>query len=153
MGVEYTDNYNDPSATTSLGPYATATLVYTYAAGSYVQVGLTHQRNATDQIGYNAATHQITLDQESTVVYGSISYQLTPKLIASGVATFQDSSYNGGTINGQSDDDYSLGLNLKYNFDQHFSVETGYNFDDYVSSIPGNPYTRNRVYLGVSASY
>jgi hypothetical protein len=153
LGAEYTDDYNDPNATTSLNPYAKASLTYTYAAGSSVQVGLTHSRNATVQSAINPTTGQLTQDQESTVVYGSITHQITPKLIASGVATFQDSNYHDGAFNGQSDDYYSVGLNLKYNFDQHFSVETGYNFDDYVSGIPGNAYTRNRVYLGVSASY
>jgi hypothetical protein len=151
-GVQYTQDYNDPAATTSVGPYASASLVYTYASGSYAQIGLTHSRNATVQAVVDSSGN-LTQDQESTVVYGSINHQLTSKLVANAMASFQDSTYNGGLYNGQSDDFYSLGLNLTYNFTRHFSAETGYNFDDYVSGIPGNGYTRNRVYLGVTASY
>ena len=152
VGVQYTQDYNDPSAATSVGPYASASLVYTYASGSYAEIGLTHQRNATDQASVSSGG-SLTLDQESTTVYGSINHQLTSKLVANAVASFQDSAYNGGQNNGQSDDFYSLGLNLTYNFTPHFSAETGYNFDDYVSGIPGQAYTRNRVYMGVTATF
>jgi hypothetical protein len=152
VGLQYTQDYNDPSATTSLGPYASASLVYTYASGSYAQIGLNHSRNATDQ-SQLSASGQLTQDQESTVVYGSISQRLTPKLTATALANLQDSSYHDGAFNGQTDDDYSLGLNLTYNFTRYFSMEAGYNFDDVVSGVPGLSYTRNRVYMGVTASY
>jgi len=152
VGVQYTQDYNDPSATSSVGPYASASLVYTYSPGSYAQIGLTHSRNATVQSAVDMLGN-LTQDQESTIVYGSINHQLTPKLVASGVASFQDSSYHDGAFNGQTDNYYSLGLNLAYNFNPHFSVETGYNFDDYVSGVPGQGYTRDRVYIGVTASY
>ncbi len=152
VGVQYTDDYNDPSSASSLGPYASASLVYTYAAGSYAQVGVTHSRNSTDQVAVDANGH-ITQDQESTVVFGSINQTLTSKLTGSVSANFQDATYHDGSYNGQSDDFYTLGLNLTYNFTRHFSAEAGYNYDDYVSGIPGQAYTRNRVYIGVTASY
>jgi len=41
VGIQYTTYYNDPSATSSLGPYADASLIYTYASGSYAQLGVT----------------------------------------------------------------------------------------------------------------
>jgi uncharacterized protein (PEP-CTERM system associated) len=153
VGVQYSDDYNNPLAnSTTLAPYASASLVYTYASGSYAQIGLTHSRNATDQIAVDASGH-ITEDQESTVVYGSISHKVTPKLTANAVANFQDSTYYNGAYNGQTDDFYSLGLNLNYAFTHYFSMETGYNYDDYVSGVPGQGYERNRVYMGVTASY
>jgi hypothetical protein len=152
VGLQYTEDYNDPSATSSLGPYASASLVYTYASGSYAEMGLTHSRNATVQTAVSA-TGQLTQDEESTVVYGSINQRLTPKLTASGVANFQNSSYHDGAFNNLTDNLYGLGLNLSYNFDKHFSMEAGYNFDDAVSSVPGTSYTRNREYIGVTASY
>jgi uncharacterized protein (PEP-CTERM system associated) len=151
--VQYTKDYNDPNGTTSLSPYASASLVYTYASGSYAQIGLTHSRNATDQALANPITGNLTQDQESTDVFGSINQQLTSKLVANVVANFQDSEYNDGAYNGQYDNFYSVGLNLTYNFTSHFSTEAGYNFDDFVSGVPGQGYTRNRVYLGVTASY
>ena len=151
-GVQYTTYYNDPSATSSLGPYADASLIYTYAAGSYMQLGVMETRNATDNVSLDSSG-RITQDQESTVVYGSINHPLTPKLMASAVGHFQYSTYNGGQVNSQSAEFYNLGLNLAYAFNRHFSSEIGYNFDYYTSPVSSQSYTRNRVYLGVTASY
>ena len=151
VGVQYTEDYNDPTAKTQVNPYANASLVYTYASGSYAEIGLTHTRNSTVIAAVSAGS--LTLDQESTLVYGSVNHQLTSKLVANAMASFQDSAYNGGLYNGQSDDYYSLGLSLTYKFTRNFSAEGGYNFDDYVSGIPGQAYTRNRVFLGVTATF
>lgn len=152
VGVQYTEYYNDPSATSSLGPYATASLVYTYAPASYMQVGVTESRNATDTIQVDSQGH-ITQDQESTVIYGSITHPLTPKLTGSLVGHYQHSIYHNGGYNSQSADFYNLGLNLSYNFTRHFSSDIGYNFDWYTSPEAGQDYTRNRLYFGVTATY
>lgn len=152
VGAQYTEDYNDSKAPTQVNPYANASLVYTYAAGSYAEIGLTHTRNATD-IAAVTSGGSLTLDQESTLVYGSVNHKLTSKLVANGTASFQDSAYNGGAYNGKSDDYYTLGLSLTYDFTRNFSAQAGYNFDDYVSNVPGQAYTRNRVFLGVTATY
>ncbi len=151
VGVQYTEDYNDPAASSQVSPYANASLVYTYASGSYAEIGLTHTRNATDIA--SVSNGSLTLDQESTLVYGSVNHQLTSKLVANAMASFQDAEYNGGAYNGQSDDYYAVGLSLTYNFTRNFSAEGGYNFDDYVSKIAGQAYTRNRVFLGVTATF
>jgi len=78
---------------------------------------------------------------------------LTPKLTASLVGHFQYSVYNGGNVNSQSAEFYNLGVNLSYAFTRHFSSDLGYNFDWYTTPVPGQEYTRNRVYLGVTATY
>jgi hypothetical protein len=153
VGVQYTTYINDSSSKHALGPYADASLIYTYAAGSYMQLGVMETRNATDYVDVDPTTGRLTQDQESTVVYGSINHPLTPKLMASAVGHFQHSMYHDGRYNDQSADFYNLGLNLAYNFTRHFSSEIGYNFDYYTSPISSQSYTRNRVYLGVTASY
>jgi uncharacterized protein (PEP-CTERM system associated) len=153
VGAQYTEDYNDPTgSTSSFGPYADASLTYTYLPGSYVQLGVTHTRNATDVVQPDASG-RITLDQESTLVYGSINHQVTPKLLASLIGNFQNSTFEGGQFNDESDDLYSAGLNLNYAFTQHFSAEVGYNYDNLTSDIAGRSYSRNRVYVGVTASY
>jgi len=152
VGVQYTEYYNDPSATSSLGPYADASLVYTYSSGSYAQLGLTESRNATSTINVDSQGH-ITEDAESTTIYGSINHQLTQKLTGSVVGHYQYSTYNDGQFNSQSAQFYNLGLNLSYAFTHNFSSEVGYNFDYYTTPVPGQDYTRNRIYLGVTASY
>ena len=151
-GVQYTTYYNDPNATSSLGPYGDASLIYTYASGSYAQIGVTEMRNATDTIQVNSSG-QITQDQESTVVYASINQPLTPKLMGSVVGHYQYSIYHNGQFNSQSAEFYNVGLNLSYAFNRHFSSDVGYNFDWYTTPVPGQGYTRNRIYLGVTASY
>ena len=153
VGVQYTDDYNDPQSTTSFGPYAVASLTYTYLPGCYAQIGVTHMRNATDQIGLNSSTGSIAQDQESTLVYGSINHKITPKLLATLIANYQNSTYHGGAFNNVADNLYGLGVNLNYAFTRHFSAEVGYNYDDYHSDLPGLSYSRNRVYLGVTATY
>jgi hypothetical protein len=97
---------------------------------------------------------QVTQDQESTVVYGSINHSLTPKLTASLVGHFQYSTYNDGQFNNQSSQFYNLGLDLSYSFNRHLSSDIGYNFDYYTTaSALGQDYNRNRVYLGITATY
>ena len=152
VGVQYTEYYNDPSATSSLGPIADASLIYTYASGSYAQLGVTESRNATDTVQIDSQG-QITLDQESTVVYGSINQSVTPKLMGSLVGRYQYSVYHNGQFNSQSADFSTVGLNLSYAFNRHVSSDIGYNFDWYTTPVPGQGYTRNRVYLGVTATY
>lgn len=150
VGVQYTDYYNDSSS--SLGPYADSSLIYTYANASYAQLGVTQTQNATDTVQVNSSG-QITLDQESTVVYGSINQALTPKLTGSVLGHFQYSVYNQGQYNNGSSKFYNLGVNLSYAFNRHFSSDAGYNFDWYTTPVAGQDYTRNRVYIGVTATY
>ncbi len=152
VGVQYTDYYNDPSSSSSLGPYADASLLYTYASGSYAQVGVTQSRNTTDTVQVNSSG-QITQDQESTVVYGSINHAITPKLTGSLLGHFQYSVYNDGAYNSQSAEFYNVGVDLSYAFTRHWSSDLGYNFDWYTTPASGQSYTRNRIYLGVSATY
>jgi hypothetical protein len=152
-GIQYSDNYNDPSGATALNPYADISLIYTYLPGCYAQVGFTQTQNATDQVSPDPNNGSIAMSTESSTVYASINHKLTPKLLGTVIGRWQHSVYNQGFYNNQADDYYSLGLNLSYSFNQHFSVDAGYNLDYLTSQIPGYNYTRNRVYLGVTAAY
>ncbi len=152
-GIQYSDNYNDPSGATSLNPYADLSLIYTYLPGCYAQLGFTQTENATDQISLDPSNGSIAMFTESSTVYASLNHKLTPKLLGSIIGRWQHSAYSQGQFNNQADDFYSMGLNLSYNFTPHFSADAGYNLDHYASQIPNNGYTRNRVYLGVTAAY
>jgi hypothetical protein len=88
------------------------------------------------------------------VVYASVNHAITPHLIASLLGQFQNSHYHGGTFNNDDEQYYLLGLNLAYRFNQYFSTEVGYNYDRLESSSAINrTFDRNRVYIGVTASY
>ena len=151
-GFQYSESYNDPSSSPTLTPYAVVSAVYTYAPGSYAQIGFTEMQSATDVIMPDAEG-RITQNQQSSTVYASINHQLTSKLLGTVIGRWQHSIFNGGRYNSDSSDYYNLGVNLSYSFATHFSGEVGYNFDDVHSQVQGYSYTRNRVYLGVSASY
>ena len=153
-GVSYTDSYNDPlQARTSLAPYADLSLSYTYIPGSYVQLGFTHDINATDIASVNSVSGSLTQYQESSVVYASLNHRINPRLLGTIIGRCQYSTYQGGVSDSVSDTDFSLGVNLRYQFNTHFSADIGYNFDNLTSGIDGRTYSRNRVYLGLGANY
>ena len=153
-GFQYTDYFNDPSGNNnSVSPYGDASLIYTYASGCYAQVGVTESQNATDTVSPSYSSGQITLNQQSTVVYGSVTHRLAPKLTGEMVGHFQYSTYNEGQYNDQATYFYNWYAGLTYSFTRHFSSDLRYNFDYYTSDIPGSSYTRNRVSLGVTATF
>jgi hypothetical protein len=151
-GIQYSESYNDPLSSPMLAPYVVMSAVYTYAPGSYAQIGFTQSQESTDVIAPDTQG-RITQSAESSTVYGSINQKLTPKLLGTVIGRWQHSIYNQGFYNNQGSDYYTLGVNLSYSFTTHFSGEAGYNMDDVHSQVPGQGYTRNRVYLGVSAAY
>jgi hypothetical protein len=129
------------------------TLRYNYAPQSYVEGGFSYDRNATDVVGagFNGTT---TVDAQSAVVYGALNHAITPFLFASVIGQFQNSHYHGGTYDGTDEQYYLLGLNLEYRFNQYFSAHVGYNYDRLQSSDALNrTFDRNRVYIGVTATY
>ena len=152
LGVQYTDDYNVPDQTQTT-PYTASTLTYTYLPGSYLQLGVTHEQNATDVVAPNPNNGKVTQSQESTVVSASVNQQITPKLMGVLIGNFQYSTFNQGQFNNDSEKDFGVGVNFNYAFTQHFSGEVGYNFDDLSSDVPGRAYSRNRVYVGVTAAY
>lgn len=153
-GASYTDNYNDPiSASTSVAPYADINLTYTYVPGSYVQAGFTQDINATDVVAPGSDGH-LTQYQQSSVFYMDITHRFTPKITGSLISQYQYSKFQDGLYqNDTGDSSVSVGVNLTYQIDRHFSANAGYNFDDLSSSVPGRSYTRNRIYVGLGASY
>jgi hypothetical protein len=158
IGGQHIDFYNDPTGMSEWSPYAQASLKYLYAVESSVEVGLVHQRSASDIVGpvaSGAATGNFIHDTEATTAYGAIRHRIMPKLYGSLMGTFQDSTFNGGGVlfDNKSDRFYLVGLNLEYRFNQHFSAQTGYNYDRLESDIAGRSFTRNRIYVGVTAAY
>ena len=153
VGAAYTDAYADPLfPSTELSPYADISLSYTYVPGSYVQFGFTQNVGASDQVAPNMAGG-ITQYANDSVVYVDVNHRFTPKLIGTAIGRVQYSTYQGGAASSQDTTDFGLGLNLTYQFNAHLSVDAGYNFDDVTSGIAGYAYTRNRVYLGLTANY
>jgi hypothetical protein len=151
VGGSYTEYYNDPSTDPSYTPYVNATIKYNYATESYVSGGFSYDRNATDVVGlYNNG--KFTIDAESAVFFLALNHRFDPRIFGNLIAQFQNSTYNQGQFNNQSEQYYLVGLELEYKFNQYFSAHVGYNYDRLESDI-GRTYDRNRVYIGVTGSY
>lgn len=153
VGASYYDYYNDPTTTGSFGPYALATLSYTYAPESYVRIGFQESRIASTLVG-NTTTEFIH-DQETSVFFATLRHRIVPNLFAGLNGTFQNGTFNGGgpTFDGKSERFYQVGVDLEYQFTPHFSADAGYDYDRLDSDIAGRNYQRNKVYMGVTASY
>jgi len=153
VGASYSDYYNDSTMDSTWTPYVNATLRYTYAPQSFVEGGFSYDRNATDIVGAGLPG-TLTFDAESAVVFVSLNHRLTPQIFASLLGQFQNSSYRGGTYDGEDEQYYLLGLQLEYRFNQYFSAHVGYNYDRLESSSAlGRTFDRNRVYVGITATY
>jgi hypothetical protein len=156
VGGYYSDYYNDPNSQNSGSPYAMLSLQYTYLPESFVQFGFTYDYSTSDAFAPDKDGN-LTLNAESASVYATVRHRITPKLYGTIIAEYQNSTYYGGAIDGDADNYYIVGLNLQYRFTPNFSVETGYNYDKLDSYTDPNgfnrSYDRNRVYIGVTASY
>jgi Putative beta-barrel porin 2 len=169
LGVQITDfpnavaidatspsGYRDDS-NSDVSPYADASLTYTYAEGSFAQLGIRHARNQTD-LAFVPGTSTAIMDQTSTTVYGIITHRITPKITGNLMGQIQISDFAGTQSSGDTDMLYIIGLNFNYQFNPFLSAELGYNYDRLDSDVvyaDGNSrsFTRNRVYIGLKASY
>jgi len=138
----------DDSATS---PYVDGSATWTYNPGSFLRLGLRVDRNATDVAFQN--TPDPTQDQLSTSAYATINHRITPKLTGSLLGHFQHSTFNGGAADGSADNFFLAGLNLSYQINAFLSTEAGYNYDRLDSDLVNRSFTRNRVYIGVRATY
>lgn len=152
-GAQYADYYEMADSDGEYSPYVEASLRWTYAEESFLEAGFTYDLSATDVPG-DPATGAITTDSEAAVLYGNWTHRLMPKLYGSLMASFQNSTMQGGgSIDSDSEQFYSAGLNVEYRFDKNISAHVGYSFDKLESDIDTRNFDRNRVYMGVTARY
>lgn len=147
LGAQFTDYDNANDDTVS--PYADGNLTWTYRPGSYAQLGVRHTRTATD-VSFLAGVPN--LDQEVTTVYSSINHKLTAKITGSLLAQYQHASFE-DTPGDESENFLLAGLNFSYEINKFLTAETGYNYDRLSSEISNRSFTRNRVYVGLRATY
>jgi hypothetical protein len=145
VGAQFTDYYNIGDDQSDISPWARVSLRYTYLPGSYLETGFSHSRNQTD----------VSLDQESSSLYLTLSHSFTPKFVGTftGQAQYAQFKSVGGGGEDQSEWIYLLGLNLEYRFTPNLSANVSYNYDLIESDLDYRGYDRNRVFMGVTASY
>jgi len=152
VGGSYYDYYNIDE--TSWGPYARLSLTYVYMQDSTLTVGFQEGRAATDVLGKSITSKSdIVRDAETSVVYANVHHKIVPNLFANVDGTFQNQTFKGGAFNNETEQFYVFGANLQYIFNPHISAHVGYDWDHLDSDIGGRSYTRNKVYIGATASY
>jgi hypothetical protein len=151
VGGEYLDYYN--AHADDLSPYVQASMTWTYMKESSLQAGVTHQHSATDVVGAVPANGEPVLDSETTAAYLSMNQKITGGFTGGLLGQYQHSDFNGGSVDGQTEDFFIVGLNFGYRFNEYLNAETGYNWYKLVSDVSQRDYTRNMVYVGVRATY
>ena len=151
-GARYSDYYNDPSNQNEASPYAMASLKYTYLPESYLVVGGSYDYSPTSMGPSVNGNGEINVSAQAGTIFAQVTHRIMPKLFGSIQGQYQNSSYVGGSIDGQGANFYLVGLNLRYQFTPNFSAEAGYNYDNLQSAVLGS-YDRNRVYIGITGSY
>jgi len=156
VGAQFTDYPNALPAQDdgAVSPFAEASASWTYNPGSYLEVGVKHQRNQTDVGTINQAAGQLPVqDQESTGVYGVVNHRIAPNFTGSLLGQIQHSSFRGGGLDGKIDILGAVGVNFAYQVNAFVTAEAGYNYDRLDSDLAGRSFTRNRIYFGVRATY
>jgi hypothetical protein len=141
-GARFIDFYNADE--NKVSPYLKGSLRYTYAPESYLEGSTSYDFTTGGLAGSQGA--------ETLNVFGTLRHRITPKLFGTASAEFQNSTYQQGVNDGKTDQLLTLGLNLEYFITTYLSTHVGYNFDT-VNAEVGSDYTRNRVYIGVTARY
>ncbi|HZO83789.1 MAG TPA: outer membrane beta-barrel protein, partial [Verrucomicrobiae bacterium] len=144
--IEYTELDED-----DVSPFVDVSATYRYIPGSYVQLGVRNAHNPTDVAG-DGTVSGVTLDQETTTVYGSVHHRITARISANLSGQYQRSAFNGGAADGQIENFFLAGVNLQYDITQNWVAEAGYNYDR-LDSDEGRSFTRNRLYAGVRLQY
>lgn len=150
-GVRYTDHYRALEDDSQVAPYVQARLQYTYAKDCNLAVGVTHDRSATDSFTIKGSS--ITTDSDTTVAFASLTHAITPNLSGSLIGTFQDNNFNGGTLDGDSEQFYTVGVSLSYQITRNIAATASYNYDHLASDQVLRSYDRNRVFIGATFTY
>lgn len=150
-GVEFRQIENSDDRTS---PYFEGTL--NYSLGRRTSVSWTN-RYALEQPDVVGAATRETFRTGLQVKYG-----ITPRLSSSLGFFYQHDENKGSTQNGLlaggasdnfAEDSFSLSLGAAYQITRYLSVDAGYSWSEVYSEIALREYSRNRYYLGLSATF
>lgn len=159
VGAQVQD-YDRAGSDSQTSPFVDGKLTYAYTAASDISLNVKHQVNATD-VFIDPATGTLVLatNQESTLFQVRWNHALTAKINVRAVGLFQHSQFNGG-ISDATEDFWSFGGEIAYGLTPHVELTAAYYYDTLTSSLEdsaGNAlnrgFDRNRVFLGVRASF
>jgi hypothetical protein len=148
VGGQYTDYYNANDS--SLSPYLDLKANYIYLPDSSAQLGLTVQRIPAD---VGIVNGELTLDSLAGTFYASINHRFTYHFSGAVFLSYQKTIYNGGIYDGESSDYLTIDSRVDYKLRENLFLDLGYVWYLYASAFPGTDFKRNRVYLGIRATY
>jgi len=154
-GAQYYDYYGDPQGGNQWSPYVLADVKYQFQSTTTADIGFSYSRSAADVAGLGTPSSFVK-DSEVALMYGSLSHEIVAHLVGTARTTLQYGTYNGGGpgYDGEHYLFFQIGLDLAYQFNPNLSAHVGYNYDDNDSQVAAQPsYSRNRVYLGMTAGY
>src|SRR6185437_16102060 len=97
----------------------------------------------------------LVTDAEDSVLFANVRQRIIPNLFLNLNGSAQNSIWNGGgkEFDGKTEQYYEFGANVEYVFNANFSAHVGYDYNRLDSDIGGRSYSRNKVYIGATASY
>lgn len=146
-GAQFRDIDNFGARTS---PYAEATL--RYAVDKRTSIAWSNRYGLEEPDFLNASSR-------TTYRTGlSVSYAVAPRITATGAFFYQHDENDGVVaptfiIPGFSEDSLDIGLGLRYDINRVFAVLAGYSHSEIISEVSFREYYRNRVYLGLSATF
>ena len=145
------DSFGDGSQSTS--PSGSLGLNYNYSRDAVVSLGFRYGFSATQNGQFGGS--------QTATFFCSANYRFTQKLFVTVNGLYANEQFlnpvPGAFIPGSpipsSQDSYQIGLSLRYEFNRWVSTSLNYNYEEVVSQIAGNSFTRNRIGLGMNLSY
>jgi len=152
VGAQFVQYDNQTLFNDTTSPYAEGSARWGYMEGSSLQVGVRHQRLATDVRLIGGLPNA---DQEATTIWVSVNQAITAKISAIIMGQYQHSAFGGSTPGAAEpkDDIFFAGATLAYQFNPHIAAEAGYTWDRLDSDSPLRSYSRNRIYVGTRLNY
>jgi len=149
VGVQYTDYYKQ--GLSSWSPNVDLTTTYSYLPDSNVRLGINMARYPTDTgVGLDGS---VALDQFTSGVFVSVHHQLTSLISGTLTTRYQHSIFNGGFNDGDKDDDFTVDLNLDYKIRENLYGNMAYIWNNLSSTRDSVAFSRNRIFLGIRATY
>jgi len=144
VGIQVADYEAGGSDTT---PYLDGKLVYQYTLASDITFNVRHTLNATDVL--------LAANQETTMFRVSWGHAFTAKIKANILGQFQSSDFSGALSANETF--WTLGTTVSYVLTPHIALDASYFHDSLNSDRLAlgfeRGYNRNRLFLGVRASF
>lgn len=153
VGVEYSHYYNAVVGdSTRLNPWVSAKVQYTFTDGGTAELGVKHERANTD-VSTVAGSGLLTVDMETTAVFGAVQARLFGPLSGQLVFQYQNNHFAGGVNDGKVDNVFATGLTFSYEVVRNLQAELGYSLDRLDSDLNNRHFTRHRGFIGLNYSY